>query len=291
MNTPPSESPIPSQAAPGEAAPEQDAPGVGAEYSNSQEIVLAHEGSTIDMNIPAATNSSAEDAPGEFASHILALSSDKSKKRHGTPLIEILRKMPPLHEPKSRKTNDWNERMLDRRPANRESALIQIVGSAPEVECDSCKKGRGRWNKCLIVPGLENDVTACGNCHWEAHDDRCNFYRPPKDEDDSDSILRGHRRSSRLDIEQKTDNLAEERMSEIVNGLSALLGQIQDAETSIHMRFTEIRAMLADHNSRLEAAGIEPIILPIIDFPEFSDLLEAVGRLTARARAGRRDTI
>lgn len=63
--------------------------------------------------------------------------------------------------------------------ANVESVIIQTVGHVLDQECVSCQKKNGPFEKCVVLSGADNLITACANCHWNGQGRRCTFYRAP----------------------------------------------------------------------------------------------------------------
>ncbi|KAJ5415220.1 hypothetical protein N7465_003915 [Penicillium sp. CMV-2018d] len=100
-----------------------------------------------------------------------------------------------VREPLQRSTTHYTGKRLDERigskAANVESILIQIVGEVSPQEYTNCLQNDGPWAKCVRYHDIDRVVIACGNCQWNWHAVRCDFFQLPL----VPKTSRGHRRN------------------------------------------------------------------------------------------------
>lgn len=90
-----------------------------------------------------------------------------------TPLMKSLLELPRVRPLEMRQSWAGMWRQFNWQiPANRTAALAQVVGQLEPVECESCMKYKGPFEKCITVPGHLSG--GCGNCRY-LHKDICSL--------------------------------------------------------------------------------------------------------------------
>lgn len=119
--------------------------------------------------VPATVGGSAIDRPpGQMAATVKRL--EFTVAREGTELkselLQRLNILPARREPIFRASTPNTPLQfygkMNRMIANVEAALMQVVGTAPDIECRHCRRTKGIFHQCILVPGV---TTHCANCH------------------------------------------------------------------------------------------------------------------------------
>ncbi|KAJ5335471.1 hypothetical protein N7452_007874 [Penicillium brevicompactum] len=144
-----------------------------------------HHNVGVPFTIPQTIAGAGQTDPGEWAKLVKTLpwKVAQTAKLLKTSAISVMVQSPSRREPSQRTSTPYTGMRLHERvsasAANVESILIQTVGEISQQECQSCLKGHGPWARCIRFHNIDRTVTACGNCQWNGHKGRCDFYQPP----------------------------------------------------------------------------------------------------------------
>jgi hypothetical protein len=124
---------------------------------------------------------------GGLAHHIAVIAAKNwPRPRDGTPssnFLAFLNTMPIVREP------IWNPG-IDRGDISRlghicssrvniEAARMQISGSLAGFPCVSCSKGKGTFDRCVVVIYGHPEFHNCASCHVDSLGDQCRWHIQP----------------------------------------------------------------------------------------------------------------